>query len=458
MCEPLRPLSTAQRLVRLAAAAALVALVAYAAPARARTKVRGVAEGSIAATDNVSSSPDNPPPTVPPRESDVYAILSPGIVLASLHPAEMHRLTYTYGASLYLLHSEASSFSNRLEYLGRFDTGQRTELTLGAHATQAHHNAENDVGAATATAVNAAFPGTGAFLLTGADELLDHSLSPEWRATQFADVTLQMPIRTGSGAPTTYEVGGGLGIDREWMADALGMEGSTRYALILNGRTLAGETVDAQSQFINKLIGRWRHDYGEYFTSRFEAGVVQVARPGRGSQFWNPAGTAAVAYVREDGDVELWYSHDVRTSLFLGQTFLIDEVRLRGALPITEHDDVVISSSAGYQHNQVIDLDGSLSATVQVFVVDAAIAWLATDSLAFSLRYQHIDQASTNDQPQLPLSFVRNNVMLGARYEFPPDKEMPRAYRAPRRVDRADEIEDAFEMPATAPSAPGPIQ
>jgi hypothetical protein len=274
---------------------------------------------------------------------------------------------------------------------------------------------------------------------------------------QFAGATLQLPIRTGSGAPTTYELGGGVGIDREWMADALGMEGSTRYALILNGRTIAGEIVDAQSQFINKLIGRWRHDYGEFFTSRVEAGAVQVVRPGRGSQFWNPAGTAAIAYVREDGDVELSYSHDVRTSLFLGQTFLIDEVKLRGALPITEHDDVVISSSAGYQHNQVIDLDGTLSATLNVILVDAAIAWLATDSLALSLRYQHIDQASTNDAPPLPLSFVRNNVMLGARYEFPPDREMPRAYRAPRRVDRADEVEEAFELPATAPSGPGPI-
>jgi hypothetical protein len=48
--------------------------------------------------------------------------------------------------------------------------------------------------------------------------------------------------------------------------------------------------------------------------------------------------------------------------------------------------------------------------------------------------------------------------MLGARYEFPPDSEMPRAYRAPRRVDRADEIEEVFELPPTEPSTgPGPI-
>jgi hypothetical protein len=80
------------------------------------------------------------------------------------------------------------------------------------------------------------------------------------------------------------------------------------------------------------------------------------------------------------------------------------------------------------------------------------VAWLATESLAFSLRYQHINQESDADLPPLPLSYVRNNVMIGARYEFPPDSEMPRAYRAPRRVDQADELQEAFEMPAAEPA------
>ena len=35
-----------------------------------------------------------------------------------------------------------------------------------------------------------------------------------------------------------------------------------------------------------------------------------------------------------------------------------------------------------------------------------------------------------------------NTVMVGATVKFPPDRDMPRPYRPPRRVDRADEIRD----------------
>jgi hypothetical protein len=45
----------------------------------------------------------------------------------------------------------------------------------------------------------------------------------------------------------------------------------------------------------------------------------------------------------------------------------------------------------------------------------------------------------------LPVSFVRNSIMIGATLKLPPESDMPRVYRAPRRVDRADEIRDAVE-------------
>jgi hypothetical protein len=37
--------------------------------------------------------------------------------------------------------------------------------------------------------------------------------------------------------------------------------------------------------------------------------------------------------------------------------------------------------------------------------------------------------------------------MVGATIELPPDVEMPRAYRAPRRVDATDEIRDTVQPP-----------
>jgi hypothetical protein len=423
--------------------------------ASARTKLQGVVDGSVAVTDNASSSPDEPPPGVPPKEADVYGIITPGLVLASVQPWVLHRLTYSYSTSLYVLHPEANAYSNRLEYLGRYDTSPRSDLTLGAFVMQAHHHTQSNLVAASATAINAAFPGTGAFLATGIEESFGYSLSPEWDVRQSSGLALQTPIRSGTGAPTSYELTNAASIERTFLADAVGMEGSTRYSLITNARNLDGTPADDQAHLINQLVGLWRHDYGRYVTSRIDAGVVQLVQITRDNTFWHPAGGAALAYVTEDGEAELAYSHGVRASLFLGQTFLVDEVRLRGAIPLDDDSDVVLSASSGYQSSRIFDENGEPAAEVDLVIVDAAIAWLVTDHVALSARYQHIQQQSDADVVTLPLSFVRNNAMVGARFEYPPDREMPRAYRAPRRVDRADEVQEAFDLPTSAPGSQG---
>ena len=56
--------------------------------------------------------------------------------------------------------------------------------------------------------------------------------------------------------------------------------------------------------------------------------------------------------------------------------------------------------------------------------------------------------------PGLPERFVQNAVLLGATLKWPPDVDMPRAYRAPRRVDATDEIRDTKESPREDISPP----
>jgi hypothetical protein len=81
------------------------------------------------------------------------------------------------------------------------------------------------------------------------------------------------------------------------------------------------------------------------------------------------------------------------------------------------------------------------------------------EELLVGVRYQHIQQISDVRAPPLPVSFARNAILLGATVKLPPESDMPHAYRAPLRVDRADEIRDAVE-PATPgmqqPGAGGP--
>jgi hypothetical protein len=190
---------------------------------------------------------------------------------------------------------------------------------------------------------------------------------------------------------------------------------------------------------VSSAVGRWRSDWGRYFTTQIDAGAVHVLKITQDAEFWHPTGLALLAFSRREGDAEVAYRHTVRTDLFLGNTFLVDEVTARGSLPIDEDGDVVVEASGGRQKNRLIDLDGELATVVDVWLLDVGASWRVQSSLRVGLRYQHIEQESGAELPPLPLDFVRNTILAVASFEYPPDDRMPRAYRPPRRVDRDDD-------------------
>jgi hypothetical protein len=159
--------------------------------------------------------------------------------------------------------------------------------------------------------------------------------------------------------------------------------------------------------------------------------------------------------VREEGLAELSYAHAVSTDLYLGQVFVVDEVRIHGSIPLDADDRFWLGSTLGYQAGRVLDEVGNPAADVDVIVGDVALAWQFEDELRFSVRYQHIEQMTDADAlPPLPLSFVRNSVMFGATLELPREQDMPRRYRRSERVDESDEVRDELEE-NPASTAPG---
>ena len=231
----------------------------------------------------------------------------------------------------------------------------------------------------------------------------------------------------------------------------MGAEARAEYSLIEDSLRPDGTPLGVQQQIVGTGVGLWRHDWGRDFTSRVEAGVLRVQRINTGRGFWEPTGIASLAYVTELGDAELAYDHLVTTNPLLGQSLLVDEVRLRGAVPLTTKGEVLIAASSGYQRGRLLDENAALAAHVDVILADVGVGWQVTDLLLLGLRYQHVEQISDIRVPPLPLSFVRNSVMLGATFRFPAEREMPRAYRAPRRVDRSDEIRDAVQPTEVGP-------
>jgi len=427
-------------------------------PAAADPKIQGVGETSIGYTDNIQSAPDVPIPGGTARSGGAFVLLSPGVVLALSSRRYVQRLNYTYSYNFILANTRASTSSNQLGYRAFFDVSPRIGLVVGASATQSNQYSAIILTAPGAGAANALPPGSGSFLSATADELVSFDVALGWRAYEGAGVTEQTPL-FDTVAPRTFAPGGRVGVERSWESDAAGVEARADYSVIVGSLRPDGTPAGEQRQIVGTGLGVWRHDWGRSFTSRLEAGALRVQRLNTGHGFWAPTGTAALAYVTEFGDAEAAYTHTVTTNPLLGQSLLIDETRIRGALPLTKKGEVLVAGSSGYQRGRLLDEDARLAAHVNAILVDVGVGWLATESLLIGLRYQHIEQMSDTRVPPLPLSFVRNTIMTGATFRFPPESEMPRAYRVPRRVDRSDEIRDVVQ-PATGgergrPGGPG---
>jgi hypothetical protein len=154
------------------------------------------------------------------------------------------------------------------------------------------------------------------------------------------------------------------------------------------------------------------------------------------------------------GDAQLSYAHTLTTNILLGQTQLADEVRLRGAIPLDKKAIFNLAASAGYQLGQLLDENARTAANISVLTADVTFGWQLYPWLLVGVRAQHIDQRSDVRVAWLPISFVQNNVMIGASVHFPPDASVPATYRAPERVDRSDELRGTPRPSAESIAAP----
>jgi hypothetical protein len=242
-------------------------------------------------------------------------------------------------------------------------------------------------------------------------------------------------------------VGARLGVERLFRRDAVGAEARSNYTVIQDAIGVDGLPRETQQQLVAGGVGLWRHDWSPFFASSAEAGALRVQRFNTGRGAWYPTGGASLFYTNRLGDAQLSYVHTVVNNALLGQSLLVDEVRLRGGVPLTKRGDLWLASNLGFQYGRLIDENATLAAQVNVYQGDVALGWQATDILQLGLRYQHIEQVSDATVAPLPLSFVQNSVLAGATVKLPPDRDMPRAYRAPRRVDGSDEIRDGMAPP-----------
>lgn len=120
-------------------AVVLTALLS-ATSAFAKTSLQGQVLLSAAWSDNILGSPDNVPPG---PEADFSFQIRPSLILSHASGRQLQRISYTFDATLFATHSEANSYSQRIDWASFFQTSKTTDLMLIASLQQGRLNTFN---------------------------------------------------------------------------------------------------------------------------------------------------------------------------------------------------------------------------------------------------------------------------------------------------------------------------
>ena len=457
MCYPNR--------MRILAALALAAALQASGVARAHTNLVGVVTASGGWTDNVLGTPNAPDPlnNVAGKQADSYSELRPGLVFTVDTSRSIYRFGYGFSASLYFSHSEANSYSNRVDWSGYFVTGKRSDLVLGLTGEQGRLNTFNTLAVA---APGALPPGGISYLQATAMESFAYELSPRWRVLQTLDGNLYHPRESDQGLPSPdiVSIDNRLALERSFARNAFAVEARVNYIYTSQVVNPDSTITPMQEELINSLIGRWRRQLGNFYESQLDLGAFYVAPIGDigGNPIVEPAVAAALRYTREEREAELSYAHDAAVNVYAGQVFLTDTATLRGAMPLgnPRTSRWVANGLAGFQYGrQVNKIAGETELTVKVLTADAAVVYRALDDLGVSLHYQFYNQIGERADPvtmnAVAPTYIRNAILLEVAGTIGAESGRTRDVpgRVPLRFDRRDF--DGSQPGQRGPAGPG---
>lgn len=392
--------------------------------------LQGVFSGSIGVTDNVSSAAEPlssaaEPPAGPGPQADGFGTASPGLIFTYTTPRTANTLSYTFAASFFFRHSEASSYSNIATWSGRFVTSPRTTLTLGASGSQGQLNTFQFEGPAGTTTITGTAGGTTNFVQGSFNEGFSFQASPVWQLGQAATFLAYSPLIPRP--QRTYSAANTLSAQRIFRHDIASLALSVGYTHFDNvpERTTDPEpavTYIERDQLLTTLVASWQRDLGRRFSSQLDlGGVVAMDLTGDAVSLVRPAGLAALRYAHDRGEAELAYAYAAAPNVFLQQIQLSHMLTLRAAVPILRPSwRLSVEGSAGAQLARPLERNDAeelvAGPTTIALLTDVALLWspvVVIPDFALALRYQHSNQRSEDTR------IVRNALLLTVSGAFP---------------------------------------
>lgn len=328
-----------------------------------------------------------------------------------------------------------NSLSNRLAYAMSFDVSERTRVLFGVEGMQAaignyilvRPTADTQIGGIPRLNTQ-----LGTVTVT---EGVQHDITEVMRFTQTASASWVTSLDPDIKA-NNYLVANTFAVDRSFKFDAVGVELGAQYAKTIFP-PLRADIVTAQ------LGPRWSHDVNRWLTTNVTAQGAVAASPDPGTEAQiTPAGRAsALVFDGEGSSVEASYTVGYQPNLLTGTLLQSHQGQLRGSIPVSVPNNLVLSAAAGFLHAKNVDLrtQGANDNAFDAVLHDLDLTWLPMDFFAVSARYQFVGQTSGDGAAPTP-AIVRHAALLSFGYTGQRSRaereKVPTKF--PQRVDRGD--------------------
>jgi hypothetical protein len=346
-----------------AAVAVAVVLAAAGRPAAAQ-----VTEVEAAATANVGYSQTSrsffvPDPMAQPSdmpgdtENRMFMEIRPGISIQTGSPRLAWRAGYIFAGMLSIVGDSLSAYSNAVNGEMAAVLTPRTNLTMAANIAQG--------GTSFLLTQQTADAGRPDFRAPGNPNQISATVAESLSSEVAKHFTLQQTLSAGINAPQdsfgerNSAVSAGLGLDRGFERDAIGVEVHGTVSWLRPLRT----EQDPYKSYTSSLAVHWNRDFTLSWSGSVTAGVEQVfTDTGSRPLAFLPAGAASLRYApRDDLGFGVDFSHGTATNLQVGSISVTDRVGVHGNIAIDTRDARALAFSAGFLHNEPL---GEIAAAV----------------------------------------------------------------------------------------------
>jgi hypothetical protein len=398
----------------LAAGLSTVVLLGHSSPVRATEWVaRAAATVSGGATNNALLAPDGSPAV----GSDEFTTLHAGVGGSFTGQCQGQTLGYTYGATFFAEHTQGDAQSHVLAWSLDAAPADQLSIHAGAIGTYGTLNSVNPIAANVAldpqagNGVQFGASPTGALNYYSANATLGGTYKPKRNVLWTETTTFNnfYPTTSGELAPS-YALAVNLRHEHQWAHQTLSLDLSSGYMHADSFRPkvtlpdpLAGYIrvgpytyfplpIAEVSTIPVQLMAGWRHDFNPLLSASAEAGALALHSFVTGVTNYGPAARAVASYQNLISFADLTLAHQPQLNVFIGQTFVSDNVMLRAVMFLDRAQRFRFVAFASAQHNSVLGSAG-LSSAIDLLSVDVGVAYHPTAyPVQASLEYTGLDQ------------------------------------------------------------------